>query len=188
MTPSGLVARLGFPPASARTILVGGMRIPRVVGRPAWRGAAVALVAAAGLMLSACTGSGYHYVKNSDDDSGTYFKIPEGWRVFDENAFYKKIGLSPTRAKIRKATSWTVVFDGDSKPSLKHFDEPVTSQPFGIAEVRELDQQERDSFSLMAMRNLVVPVDDLSQQGAQVEVLRMHEFTSGGFHGLRFTF
>jgi hypothetical protein len=162
------------------------MRGPRLGARRARFGAG-ALVAVA--VLSACTGSGYQYVKNGSNGSGTYFKVPDAWRVYDENAFIKSRHLSPTKAKAAKADSWTVAFDANSKPSLKHFNQLTTKEPFGIAEVRKLDPQERDSFSLMAMRNYFVPVDDLAQSGGEVVPLRLDEFTrDGGFHGLRFTF
>jgi hypothetical protein len=166
------------------------MTVPRPAGRMVKRGGVVVLVCAAALALAACSGSGYHYVKNSTDEgSGTYFKIPEGWRVYDENQFFAKLDLPPERAKARKATSWAIAFDASSKPTLKHFEQPVTAQPFGIAEVRELGPEERDEFSLMAMRNLVLPVDQLAESEAELEVLRLEEFTrDGGFHGLRFTF
>jgi hypothetical protein len=166
------------------------MAVPRVSGRTARRGGGVLLLCAAALALSACTGSGYHYVKNSSDEgSGTYFKIPEGWRVYDENEFFAKLDLPPERAKARKDTSWAIAFDASSKPTLKHFEDPVTRQPFGIAEVRQLGPEERDQFSLMAMRNLVLPVDQLAESGAELEVLKLEEITrDGGYHGLRFTF
>ena len=164
------------------------MRGLRLGARRARFGAG-ALVAAAAVTLSACTGSGYQYVKNGSDGSGTYFKVPNAWRVYDENAFIRSRHLSPTKAKAAKADSWTIAFDASSKPSLKHFNELATKEPFGIAEVRKLDPQERDSFSLMAMRNYFVPVDDLAQNGGDVVPLRLDDFTrDGGFHGLRFTF
>ena len=150
----------------------------------------VVLACAVAVVLAACSGSGYHYVKNSTDEgSGTYFKIPEGWRVYDENEFLARLDIPPERAKARKATSWAIAFDASTNPTLKHFEQPVTAQPFGVAEVRPLAPEERDSFSLMAMRNLVLPVDQLAETDAELEVLRMDEFTrDGGFHGLRFTF
>jgi len=164
------------------------MRGLRLGARRARFGAG-ALVAAAAVTLSACTGSGYQYVKNGSNGSGTYFKVPNAWRVYDENAFIRSRHLSPTKAKAAKADSWTIAFDASSKPSLKHFNELATKEPFGIAEVRKLDPQERDSFSLMAMRNYFVPVDDLAQTGGDVVPLRLDDFTrDGGFHGLRFTF
>ena len=164
------------------------MRGLRLGARRARFGAG-ALVAAAAVTLSACTGSGYQYVKNGSNGSGTYFKVPNAWRVYDENAFIRSRHLSPTKAKAAKADSWTIAFDASSKPSLKHFNELATKEPFGIAEVRKLDPQERDSFSLMAMRNYFVPVDDLAQNGGNVVPLRLDDFTrDGGFHGLRFTF
>jgi hypothetical protein len=167
------------------------MTVPRVAGRRARRGRAVAFACAAALVvLVACSGSGYHYVKNSTDDgSGTYFKVPEGWRIYNENEFVKSRHLSPTQAKDAKANGWAVAFDGSSRPTLKHYENVSPKQPFGIAEVRTLGRQERDEFSLMAMRNYFVPVDDLAQSGVDVTPLRLDEFTrDGGFHGQRFTF
>jgi len=151
----------------------------------------VAFVCAAALLvLTACTGSGYHYVKNSTDEgSGTYFKVPDAWRIYDENAFVRSRHLSPTQAKDAKANGWAVAFDASPRPSLKHYENVAPKEPFGIAEVRTLDRQERDEFSLMAMRNYFVPVDDLAQSGVDITPLRLEEFTrDGGFHGQRFTF
>jgi hypothetical protein len=163
------------------------MSVPGVVGRLTRRGRAALLVCA---IAAACTGSGYHYVKSSSDEgSGTYFKVPEGWRIYDENQFVKSRHLSPTQAKEAKATGWAVAFDGSPRPTLKHFESVAPKEPFGIAEVRTLGRQERDEFSLMAMRNYFVPVDDLAQSGLDITPLRLDEFTrDGGFHGQRFTF
>jgi hypothetical protein len=154
------------------------------------RSGAVAVVVAAALLLAACTDSGYNYVKNSTDaGSGTYFKVPSGWKIYQEGEFYKTRDLSPVRAKLLRETSWTVAFDASAKPSLRHYDQLVTRQPFGLARVRELDPEERNAFSIEAMRNLVVPIDTIAEQGAEVELLRMDEFTEdGGFRGLRLTF
>jgi hypothetical protein len=166
------------------------MTAPGVVGRLTKRGRALLVACSVAVAVSACTGSGYHYVKNSTDDgSGTYFKVPEGWRIYDENAFVKSRHLSPTQAKEAKASGWAVAFDASPRPSLKHYESVAPKQPFGIAEVRTLDRQERDEFSLMAMRNYFVPVDDLAQSGVDITPLRLEEFTrDGGFHGQRFTF
>jgi hypothetical protein len=151
---------------------------------------AVAVVAAAVLLFAACTDSGYNYVKNSTDaGSGTYFKVPSGWKIYEEGEFFKTRDLSPVRTKLLRETSWTVAFDASANPSLKHYDQLVPRQPFGLARVRELDPEERNAFSIEAMRNLVVPIDAIAQQGAEVDILRMDEFTQdGGFRGLRLTF
>jgi hypothetical protein len=165
------------------------MAVPRRARRTARWATAASLGVAVAVLLSACTGSGYQYLKNSRDSTGTYFKVPDGWKIYDEREFIKTRNLSPARSQVLRDTSWTVAFDASSKPSLKHYDQIVTSKPFGLARVRELDPDERNQFSLEAMRNLVVPVDRLAEQGAAVEVLRSHEFTrAGGFRGLRFTF
>jgi hypothetical protein len=150
------------------------MAAPRVAGRTAKRGGALLLLCAAAFAIPACSGSGYQYVKNGSDGSGTYFKVPDAWRIYDESAFIKSRNLSPTKAKAARADSWTVAFDASSKPSLKHFNELATKQPFGIAEVRTLDPKERD---------------ELTQTGGELVPLRADEFTrDGGFHGLRLTF
>jgi hypothetical protein len=170
------------------------MAVPRgVAGRRGGpRGKAVAFACAAALVvLAACSGSGYHYVKKSTDSdaSGTYFKVPDGWRIYNENEFVKSRHLSPTQAKDAKASGWAVAFDASSRPTLKHYESVALKEPFGIAEVRTLGRQERDEFSLAAMRNYFVPVDDLTQSGVDVSPLRLDEFTrDGGFHGQRFTF
>jgi hypothetical protein len=165
------------------------MAAPRVAGCTARRGGALLLLCAVAIGLAACTGSGYQYVKNGSNGSGTYFKVPNAWHVFDENAFIRSRHLSPTKAKAAKADSWTIAFDASSRPTLKHFNQLATKEPFGIAEVRKLAPEERDSFSLMAMRNYFVPVDDIAQSGGDVVPLRLDDFTrDGGFHGLRFTF
>ena len=166
------------------------MTVPRVVGRLTKRGRAALLVCAVAVVAVACTGSGYHYVKNSTDEgSGTYFKIPDGWKIYDENEFLKSRHLSPTQAKDAKASGWAVAFDASARPTLKHFESVAPKEPFGIAEVRTLGRQERDEFSLMSMRNYFVPVDDLAQSGLDITPLRLDEFTrDGGFHGQRFTF
>jgi hypothetical protein len=165
------------------------MTVPGV-GRRTGRGRAALFVCAVAVAAAACTGSGYHYVKNSTDEgSGTYFKVPEGWKIYDENEFLRSRHLSPTQAKDAKASGWAVAFDGSSRPTLKHLENVAPKEPFGIAEVRTLGRQERDQFSLMAMRNYFVPVDDLAQSGLDVTPLRLDEFTrDGGFHGQRFTF
>ncbi len=162
---------------------------PRAAGGRAGLGFGALVLAVAALALSACTGSGYHYVKNGSNGSGTYFKVPEAWHLYGEDAFVKSRHLSPTERKDAKADSWTVAFDASARPTLRHFDTPAPKQPFGIAEVRTLGTKERDSFSLMAMRNYFVPVDEFLQSGVDVHPLRLDEFTrDGGFRGQRFTF
>ena len=48
------------------------------------RSAALLLLVAAPLALAACAGSGYHYVKSTEDK--TYFKVPESWNLYDEES------------------------------------------------------------------------------------------------------
>lgn len=135
-----------------------------------WRaalGVATVAVALAG-GLAACGGSGYQYVKSSSDKA--YFKLPKDWKIYDKSQI---VAASGNRLSSRQAATvrFMVAFDGDPDPSLEHHLETAT-RPFGLARVRELSDQERDEFSRLALRNEVVPIDQIvSQKVGQVELL-----------------
>ena len=54
---------------------------------------------------AACSSSGYHYVKNSDDR--TYFKVPDGWKLYDEDELTARgsrlVNVTPSA---RRAGRW----------------------------------------------------------------------------------
>ena len=53
--------------------------------RSGWvRSRVAALVVGAAVALTACAGTGYHYVKNSSDK--TYFKVPDSWKLYNEDS------------------------------------------------------------------------------------------------------
>ena len=63
--------------------------------------AAAALVATA--LLAACAGSGYTYVKNGDDH--TYFKVPDNWKLYDEDTIVHSLNKTLSkRASSRSST------------------------------------------------------------------------------------
>src|SRR5262245_59319029 len=96
------------------------------------RGRHLRLIACAllgGLLASACAGSGYQYVKNSEDKN--YFKVPESWKLYDEDAVLKRLHLSPRERDIERDTTWRVSFDANPKPSLDHLEQVFPKHPVG---------------------------------------------------------
>lgn len=153
--------------------------------------AAIPLVttAAVVLTLSACAESGQRYVKNSDD--GVYFKIPNDWQLYDEDAVVGVLAgqLSPQQEDTLKDIGWQVGFDAAPEPSVDHLADLVTDHPAGLARVQELAPEERDVASLEYLRNIVIPVDQLGQQDeSAVDVLEGEPISESGFHGLRLKF
>ena len=132
---------------------------------------------------AACSGSGYHYVKSSDDR--TYFKVPDAWKLFDESQVLKELGkdLSPRERATERDTSWQVVFDASPRPSVKHLGDPKAKHPNGIAVVRELSFDDADSLSLGSLRNLFFDVDTAVQN--QMGEIRTYDQLEpdGGLHG-----
>ena len=148
--------------------------------RPLRLAAAAVVIAVLG---AACAGSGYHYVKNSDDR--TYFKVPEGWKLFDEQKVLKAFGkgLSPREKQTERDTTWQVVFDASPKPKIAHLGDPAAKHPNGIAIVRELSFDDADSLSISSLRNLFFDVDTAVQNNTG-EILTYEPLEpDGGFHG-----
>jgi hypothetical protein len=148
--------------------------------RPALAALAALAVAVLG---AACTSTGYHYVKNSDDR--TYFKVPDGWKLFGEDAVMKVFGkgLSPRERRTERDTTWQVVFDASPKPSIDHLGDPKAKHPNGIAVVRELSFDDADTMSISSLRNLFYDVDSAIQNDTG-EVLTYEPLEpDGGFHG-----
>jgi hypothetical protein len=143
--------------------------------------AATVLVVA--LLGAACAGSGYHYVKNSDDR--TYFKVPDAWKLYDEDQVLKVYAkdMSPRQRSAERDSSWQVVFDASPKPSLSHLGSPKAKHPNGIAVVRELSFDDADTLSLGSLRNLFYDVDT-AVQSQKGEVVKYEPLElDGGFHG-----
>lgn len=170
-------------------------------------GRAPLLVAAlAAVALSSCGGSGFRYVKSAE--ANTYFKVPEDWAQFDEEALLAAQrgggGQSPQAGAVERAIQWSVGFDAATQPSVKHLLElDGATDPVVKAQVRLLLPDERRQVSVGLLRNLVLPVDQLEQQQAQqeqqnpmeamtnprFELLNEKELTpEGGLRGLRLVY
>jgi hypothetical protein len=143
-------------------------------------------LAAAAMVAAGCAGSGYQYVKNSDDHA--YFKVPDDWKLYDEDAILERLGSDLTERELERARelSWRVGFDGSPKPSLRHIvSELVTKHPAGEASVQELTFDDSDAASISFLRNFILPIDSAVEQSS-AEIIEYEELElDGGFHGIR---
>jgi hypothetical protein len=146
-------------------------------------GGAVLFVTAA-VLLAACAGSGYHYVKNSDDH--TYFKVPDSWKLYDEDALVHGLSnhLSKSQQQAVLDQGWQVGFDASSRPSLKHVGDGTATEPDGLALVTSLSADEQDQMSLQTLRNAYFNVDAALQANAAHEDTYEPVNLDGGFHGI----
>jgi hypothetical protein len=153
------------------------------MARTGWR--VIAGVAVSGALLGACSSSGYHYVKSSEDH--TYLKVPDGWKLYGESDVLKILfkNLSPAQREQRLDTSWQVAFDASPKPNLdKHIADAKAKDPVGIASVEELDFSTSDTVSTEGLRNYFFPIDQATQDGTG-EVLNYEPVElDDGFHGI----
>ena len=146
-------------------------------------------VAAGALLLASCAGTGFRYVKSSE--TNTYFKVPQEWRLFEEDEIFEHGGsrISPQQQEAAKRGQWIVAFDADPEPSLSHLLESTATNPSGFAKVRVLSDRERETYSLSSLRNSVYPIDTLEDQGQEVEVLSSEDVvTDGGLRGIRIVY
>jgi hypothetical protein len=147
------------------------------------RSAAVLLLVAAPLALTACGGSGYNYVKSTEDK--TYFKVPDSWKLYDEESVLGALkgALSKDEISERRDTSWTTVFDANPDPSLEHLASNRPSYPVGRAIVQPLSSEASDGASLQSLRNIFFDVDKGVDSGATTVKLYEPVELAGGFHG-----
>ena len=110
-----------------------------------------------GAVASSCAGSGYRYVKTSS--AKAYYKIPKNWELFDKQQVIASTGAQLSTEE-ENGLRYLAIFDADPKPSLDH-DLQTADHPFGVVRVRRLNIEERDTFSLAALRNEVIPVDEI---------------------------
>lgn len=146
-------------------------------------GGSFAVVAA--LLLAACSGSGTQYVSNNDDR--TYFKVPAGWKLFDERELIdRNEDLSKEQREEILSTSWRTAFDANPSPKLNHLFSTNSSYPTGFALVDQLTPDASDAISDQTLRNAFLPVDQASEAN-QLTVLAYENLNpGGGFHGIRF--
>ena len=131
-------------------------------------GAALAFLV---ILAVGCQGSGFQYV--TDSDSSTYFKLPEDWKLFEEDAS-------------SVYTTYFVAFDGSPEPSAENLLSSDAQHPFGLAQVRVLTNQQKSEWSLTTMRNFDLPVDQLVQQERAEIIFEDDDLVlNSGVRGLR---
>lgn len=171
---------------------------------------AVALAAAA--VTAAGCGTGYEYAKREHpkmiyrtaagggglaqiEAASTYFKLPPGWDLLDEEEFIEDQGLvdgqTPEQQFIQRSKIRSQPFDAAPQPSVEHILQAGTSHPSGFSQLLVLDDDERDGVSLNSLRNFGIRTDADPLTGeSEAEVLYRddHVVRSGGFRGSRVIF
>jgi len=142
------------------------------------------------VLLTACTGSRFRYIRH--ESTKTYFKVPEAWRLFNEDEILKAQAAQLTAAERAtvKQTQWYVAFDGASAPLLAHvLDFDVhNGKPSGLAKVRVLTTDERSGLTPATLRGELFqddPVHAASLGNGTLDILENNEVTrAGGLHGV----
>jgi len=126
--------------------------------------------------ITACSSSGYTYVKNSDDK--LYFKVPAGWTRVDQGALDVEQFADPdsATAKVQKALNWSIAYDADDRPSPRHVFGPVAAEPVVYARVQRLPPDNRGAVSFDNMRDLLLPVTETARQGAMQQGVQLTGF------------
>jgi hypothetical protein len=143
-------------------------------------------VAAATSLLGACGSPDYEYVRNTE--ARTAFKVPIEWTVFDEATLQGEQAGPPVDTP--DPVQWLIGLDADPSPTVEH----VLTQggyysdyPQGIAAVLQLTAQQRDGINYGALRNLILPIDQIQDQVGReaVQVLAYDDrIEKDGFRGL----
>jgi hypothetical protein len=143
-----------------------------------------------GLGLGACSSSHFQYIRH--ESTRTYFKVPQAWRLFNEDEILKAQAAQLTaseRAAV-KQNQWYVAFDGATAPQLSHvLDFDVRDgQPSGLAKVRTLTADERSNLTPATLRGELFqddPVHAASLGNGTLDILENNEVTRpGGVHGV----
>lgn len=125
------------------------------------------------VLLSACGDGKFHYV--ADSSSNTYFKVPKGWKKFNQDEL---VGAELAAARnanqppslidvlVNREFQWRVAFDGDPAPSVGHT-LTLAQEPVVEVSVRELAPEERQQVSLAALRNVIIDYDDQKVRSQQ---------------------
>jgi hypothetical protein len=110
--------------------------------------------------LAACSAPEYKYVRNTE--ARTAFRVPTPWTVFDETQISGVDSATDTPDNV----DWLVGIDGDPAPQLGHIfpTSYMTDHPQGVAAVLTLTGESRDQANLGALRNLVIPIDQIRDE------------------------
>jgi hypothetical protein len=135
----------------------------------------VALALAGG--LAACSGN--QNVASSSQQF--YASVPSGWKVFDSSSLTHDTSLHSLIT-----TRPTFLAVASASPRARATDAFTSSRfPWAIALVRPLTSAEQSQMSLESLSDVLVPVDELSQLGDNVQLLSQPtEQVNGSLHGM----
>ncbi|MDQ4143597.1 MAG: hypothetical protein M3198_07615, partial [Actinomycetota bacterium] len=142
---------------------------------------------AAGLLLASCSGRPqFTYVKSSEGNA--FLRLPSSWTLFEQSELGASAG--PASSPTGDTVLWQVAFDAGPKPSIEHVLDDPADHPAGFATVRKLTPLQRDSVSLVSLRNLVVQVDSIVEREGEdaLEYRRNDVLVEGSLHGARNVF
>lgn len=111
-------------------------------------------------LLASCSAPEYKYVRNTE--ARTAFRVPTPWTVFDETQISGVDSPTDTPDNV----DWLVGIDADPAPQLGHIfpTSYATDHPQGVAAVLTLTGESRDQANLGALRNLIIPVDQITDE------------------------
>ncbi len=142
---------------------------------------------AAGVVLSACGGSGYEYVQN--DDAGLYFRVPETWTVLEveeaESGRPDPVAATPD--------AWLRLIDRSPTPGAGNYQASLPAYPVGLASVRAVESAEaRDALDYATLRSSVLGEDPLvlaDQPDSTLELVDGYDITTDeGLRGQRLVY
>jgi hypothetical protein len=129
----------------------------------------VALGVGLTLAAVACAAEdGSQHLRNAD--VGAAVKVPADWTVFEQDQVQPN-SITPG-LQIPSPVEWFVGVDADPQPSASNVVRNLTADhPQGFFEVFALDENDRAQISIIAVRNMIVPIDQLREDFLQDPVV-----------------
>ena len=119
----------------------------------------IAAIAALVCVLAACTPSKYEFTSNKK--LGVYLKVPKSWNQVSQDelfGLYAEGNKQPSEEafQILKQVVWERAWDSSPKPALNHFVLGEADAPVARVNVRTLTDDQRDTMSTAALKNLAL--------------------------------
>ena len=144
----------------------------------------VAGLLAASALVTACSGTGYNYVKSSDFH--TYFKVPDRRKLYDEKQVIDVTAtdISEKQRDFILENSWRTMFDASTKPSLGHVLSYRAKSPTGYAVVTPLSSEDSLKANDDFLLNYFVDVNTALNEQRLTTIKGEPVNLDGGFHGV----
>src|SRR5262245_3041209 len=144
-------------------------------------------VVAAGLALSACGGSEYTYVENTD--AGLYFRVPDAWTVIE----VEQEDTGRPEAVNARNDGWIRLLDRSPTPGASNYEASLPAYPMGLASVTPVESAEaRDQLDYATLRSYLLGEDPLvlaDQEGSTLELVDGYDITTDeGLRGQRLVY